>query len=65
MRFSNSIVQILDFALTFFKSSSKDASTTVAVAECIKHLAYKNNDYVAVVDTEKYVTHNIISPINF
>ena len=32
-RFSNSIIKILDSPLTFFKSSSKEASTSAAVVE--------------------------------
>ena len=33
IRFSNSVIKILDSTLTFFKSSSKDASTSAAVVE--------------------------------
>ena len=33
VRFSNSIIKILDSTLTFFKSSNKDASMSAAVVE--------------------------------
>ena len=56
VRFSNSITKILDSTLTLFKFHGKDASTSAAVEYGLTPC--KNSDFVAVVDTEKYVTHS-------
>ena len=61
--FSNTIVKILDYTLTLFKSSNKDTSTSAAV-EYNATLRIRKI-CVAAVDIEKHVTHGSYQSNNF